>query len=75
MARCELFVSSNGNTEKIASGLLKTFVTHLKVAEDQVSLAAQSVKLEIGQQKNAEVWFTKGTLERYCHLLLQKFIN
>lgn len=68
-SRCELFVSSNGSTEKIASGLLKPFVTHLKVAEDQVSSAAQSVKLEVGRRKNAEVWFTKGTLERFVRFV------
>ncbi|XP_073140161.1 uncharacterized protein [Henckelia pumila] len=68
-SRCELFVSSNGSTEKIASGLLKPFVTHLKVAEDQVASAAHSVKLEVGRRKNAEVWFTKGTLERFVRFV------
>ncbi|KZV27545.1 hypothetical protein F511_04596 [Dorcoceras hygrometricum] len=68
-SRCELFVSSNGSTEKIASGLLKPFVAHLKVAENQVASAAQSVKLEVGQRKNAEVWFTKGTLERFVRFV------
>lgn len=62
--RCELFVSSNGNTEKLASGSVKPFVTHLKVAEEQVALAVQSIKLEVEKRKYAETWFTKGTLER-----------
>lgn len=64
MARCELFISSGGSTEKLASGLIKPFVAHLKIAEEQVASAAQSVKLEVGRRKNAEAWFTKGTLER-----------
>lgn len=64
LGRCELFVSSDGNTEKLASGLLKPFVTHLKVAEEQVALAVQSIKLEVKRCKNSETWFTKGTLER-----------
>lgn len=64
MARCELFVSSEGNTEKLASGLVKPFVSHLKVAEEQVGLAVQSIKLENEGRKSAETWFTKGTLER-----------
>lgn len=64
LARCELYVSSGGSTEKLASGLVKPFVAHLKVAEEQVASAAQSVKLEGGRHKNAEAWFTKGTLER-----------
>ena len=66
--RCELFVSRAGKTEKLASGLVKPFVTHLKVAEEQATLAVQSIKLEVKQCKNAESWFTKGTLERLCTL-------
>lgn len=64
LGRCELFVSTGGNTEKLASGLVKPFVTHLKVAEEQVARAVQSIKLEVGKHDNAETWFTKGTLER-----------
>ncbi|XP_011072663.1 uncharacterized protein LOC105157864 isoform X2 [Sesamum indicum] len=68
-SRCELFVSSGGSTEKLASGLLKPFVANLKVAEEQVSSAAQSVRLEVGRRKNAEAWFTKGTLERFVRFV------
>ena len=50
--------------EKLASGLLKPFVTHLKVAEEQVAMSVQSIKLEMERHKSAESWFTKGTLER-----------
>lgn len=64
LARCELFVSSGGSTEKLASGLLKPFVAHLQIAKEQVASAALSFKLEVGKHKNAEKWFTKGTLER-----------
>ncbi|XP_022721636.1 uncharacterized protein LOC111279029 isoform X2 [Durio zibethinus] len=67
--RCDLFVSSNGNTEKLASGLVKPFVTHLKVAEEQVALSRQSIKLEVEKRKNAETWFTKGTLERFVRFV------
>ncbi|XP_035539146.1 uncharacterized protein LOC109004969 isoform X3 [Juglans regia] len=67
--RCELFVSSNGNTEKLASGLVKPFVTHLKVAEEQVALAVQTIKLEVENRKHAETWFTKGTLERFVRFV------
>lgn len=69
--RCELYVSSNGNTEKLASGSIKPFVTHLKVAEEQVALAVQSIKLEVEKRKHAEKWFTKGTLERLFELPMQ----
>ncbi|KAH6781250.1 GPI-anchored adhesin-like protein [Perilla frutescens var. frutescens] len=68
-SRCELFVSSDGSTEKVASGLLKPFVSHLQIAEEQVASAAQSVKLEVGRRKNAETWFTKGTLERFVRFV------
>lgn len=68
-SRCELFVSSGGNTEKLASGLLKPFVTHLKVAEEQVALALQSIRLEVDRHKNVESWFTKGTLERFVRFV------
>lgn len=62
--RCELFVSRDGNIEKLASGLLKPFVAQLKIAEEQVALAAKSIKLETEKYRDGERWFTKGTLER-----------
>ncbi|XP_062087883.1 uncharacterized protein LOC133794585 isoform X2 [Humulus lupulus] len=68
-SRCELLVSGNGNTEKLASGSVKPFVSHLKVAEEQVALAVQSIKLEVEKYKNAETWFTKGTLERFVRFV------
>ncbi|KAL1313408.1 hypothetical protein HN51_039965 [Arachis hypogaea] len=64
-SRCELFVSSDGNNEKLVSGSIQPFVTHLKVAEEQIALAVQSIKLETERNKNVETWFTKGTLERF----------
>ncbi|KAF7843641.1 COP1-interacting protein 7 [Senna tora] len=68
-SRCELFISSNGNSEKLASGLVKPFTTHLKVAEEQVAQAIPSIKLEIERHKNADTWFTKGTLERFVRFV------
>ncbi|KAM0959372.1 hypothetical protein TB2_024158 [Malus domestica] len=68
-SRCELFVYSDGNTEKLASGSVKPFVTHLKVAEEQVALAVQSIKLEVDKRRYAETWFTKGTLERFVRFV------
>ncbi|KAL6495961.1 hypothetical protein OROGR_030524 [Orobanche gracilis] len=68
-SRCELFVYSDGSTEKIASGLLKPFVSHLQIAEEQLTSGSQSVKLEVGRQKNADTWFTKGTLERFVRFV------
>ncbi|CAH1422883.1 unnamed protein product [Lactuca virosa] len=68
-SKCELYVSSGGKTERIASGLVKPFVTHLKVAEEQVALSFQSIKLEVDNQKKFETWFTKGTLERFVRFV------
>ncbi|KAL2534201.1 COP1-interacting protein-related [Abeliophyllum distichum] len=68
-SRCELFVSGGGNTEKVASGLVKPFIAHLKVAEEQVASAAELVKLEVGTRKNIDTWFTKGTLERFVRFV------
>ncbi|XP_011036503.1 PREDICTED: uncharacterized protein LOC105133993 isoform X3 [Populus euphratica] len=69
LTRCDLFVSSNGNTEKLASGSVKPFISHLKFAEEQASQAVQSIKLEFDRCRNAETWFTKGTLERFVHFV------
>lgn len=67
-SRCELFVSTAGNTEKIASGLVKPFVAHLKVAEEQVAREAHSlIRLQSG--KNAGTWFTKATLQRFVRFV------
>ena len=59
-----MFVSTARRTKKLGSGLVKPFVTHLKVVEEQLSLLVQSTKLEVKRHKNVETWFTKGTLER-----------
>ncbi|PIA43091.1 hypothetical protein AQUCO_02000500v1 [Aquilegia coerulea] len=68
-SRCELFVSGDGNIEKLASGLLKPFVAHLTVAEEQVAKKVPSIKLEVNKRKNEGTWFTKGTLERFVRFV------
>lgn len=67
--RCELFVSSGGETEKLASGLLKPFITHLRAAEEQVGRAGRLIKLETAEIQNDAPWFTKGTLERFVRFV------
>ncbi|KAG9443699.1 hypothetical protein H6P81_015039 [Aristolochia fimbriata] len=67
--RCELFVSGEGKTEKLASGLVKPFITHLTVAEEQVAQAVPSIKLEVERRKNVGTWFTKGTVERFVRFV------
>ncbi|CAI9270764.1 unnamed protein product [Lactuca saligna] len=68
-SRCELIFSSIGNTEKLASGLVKPILTHLKVVEEQVGSSAQFIKLEVNKRKNVDSWCTKGTLERFVHFV------
>ncbi|KAG6780583.1 hypothetical protein POTOM_013449 [Populus tomentosa] len=69
LTRCDLFVSSNGNTEKLASGSVKPFISHLKFAEEQASQAVRSIKLEFDRCRNAETWCSKGTLERFVRFV------
>ncbi|KAG9459001.1 hypothetical protein H6P81_003509 [Aristolochia fimbriata] len=66
---CELFVSGEGKTEKLASGLVKPFITHLTVVEEQVAQAVPSIKLEVERRKNVGTWVTKGTVERFVRFL------
>ncbi|CAI9272471.1 unnamed protein product [Lactuca saligna] len=61
--------SSIGNTEKLASGLVKPILTHLKVVEEQVGSSAQFIKLEVNKRKNVDSWCTKGTLERFVRFV------
>ncbi|RWW72535.1 hypothetical protein BHE74_00019652, partial [Ensete ventricosum] len=62
--RCELFVSGGGKTEKIASGFLKPFLAHLKVAEEQSAEAVDSIKLNVDRRTKDGTWFKKETVER-----------
>ena len=58
--RCEVFVSSNGETEKLASGLIEPFANHLSV------LATKSLfRAEVEKNENNKSWFTRRTLERF----------
>nr|QFR35786.1 erect panicle 2 protein [Jansenella griffithiana] len=66
--RCELVVSGNGRTEKIASGSVKPFVAHLRAAEEQASAQPPppAIRLQLGRPAP---WFTKGTLERFVRFV------
>eukprot|EP01018_Ginkgo_biloba_P000068 Gb_16927 [translate_table: standard] len=68
--RCEMFASAGGETEKLASGLLKPFLTHLRAAEEQLAGGAgHLIKLEVSDHQNVVPWFTKGTLERFVRFV------
>ncbi|GLJ37365.1 hypothetical protein SUGI_0758250 [Cryptomeria japonica] len=71
-SRCELFASAGGVTEKLASGLLKPFLTHLRTAQEQaVRGEGRLIKLEAcsDNHQNVASWFTKGTLERFVRFV------
>ncbi|URE16964.1 FAR1 DNA-binding domain [Musa troglodytarum] len=77
--RCELFVSGGGKTEKIASGFLKPFLAHLKVAEEQSAEAVDSIKLNVDRRTKDGTWFKKGTVERFVQFVSEpevlEFVN
>ncbi|KAK4780360.1 hypothetical protein SAY87_016466 [Trapa incisa] len=68
-SRCELIVSRNGQSEKLASGLVKPFIAHLKVAEEQFTQNVQFIKLEARKFNNGEKFLRKGTLERFVRFV------
>lgn len=53
----------NGKKEKVASGLLKPFLSHLKAAQDQIAKGGYSIVL-VPEHGSDASWFTKGTIER-----------
>lgn len=66
--RCDLVITANGKTEKIATGLLNPFLAHLKTAQEQIAKGGYSIALEPepGSDRN---WFTKGTVERFVRFV------
>ncbi|PON37703.1 COP1-interacting protein-like protein [Parasponia andersonii] len=66
--RCDLVISANGKTEKIASGLLNPFLAHLKTAQEQMAKGGYSISLE-PEPGNDASWFTKGTVERFVRFV------
>ncbi|KAL6855892.1 hypothetical protein ACP4OV_018694 [Aristida adscensionis] len=66
--RCELVVSGNGRTEKIASGSVKPFVAHLRAAEEQAAAQPPPPAIRLQLERRAP-WFSKGTLERFVRFV------
>lgn len=66
--RCDLLISANGKTEKMASGLLNPFLAHLKTAQEQMAKGGYSIILEPAPGSDAS-WFTKGTVERFVRFV------
>lgn len=66
--RFDLVLIVNGRKEKIASGLLKPFLAHLKAAQDQIAKGGYSITLEPNSGVEAP-WFTRGTVERFVRFV------
>ncbi|XVF62835.1 hypothetical protein PTKIN_Ptkin09bG0040500 [Pterospermum kingtungense] len=66
--RCDLVISANGKTEKMASGLLNPFLAHLKAAQEQMAKGGYSIILQLDPSSDA-IWFTKGTVERFVRFV------
>lgn len=66
--RCDLIISANGRSEKIASGLLNPFLAHLKIAQEQMARGGYSIILE-PDPRSDRTWFTKGTMERFVRFV------
>ncbi|XP_024358937.1 uncharacterized protein [Physcomitrium patens] len=73
--RCELVVVCGEETERLASGLLKPFLVHVKAAEDQYATGTKEIKLKpppgygYVSKPETSAWFTKGTIERFVRFV------
>ncbi|XAR66430.1 hypothetical protein NMG60_11012665 [Bertholletia excelsa] len=65
--RCDLVVFSRGNSEKLASGLVQPFVSHLKFAKDQIPTGGYSITLRPPAADAS--WFTKATFQRFVRFV------
>nr|KYP39216.1 hypothetical protein KK1_039484 [Cajanus cajan] len=76
--RCDLVVVGGGVSERLASGLLEPFLSHLKSAKDQISKGGYSITLRaLGGHAP---WFTKATLQRFVRFIstpevLERFVT
>ncbi|KAL7103592.1 hypothetical protein ACP275_08G189100 [Erythranthe tilingii] len=78
--RCDLVIFAGKKSEKIASGLLEPFVSHLKSAKDQIFKGGYSITLKPASPNDDSSWFTKATLERFVRFVstpevLERFVT
>ncbi|XP_073302642.1 COP1-interacting protein 7-like isoform X1 [Primulina huaijiensis] len=66
--RCDLVVFSGKISEKIASGLVEPFISHLNYAKDQISKGGYSIKLLPTAADDAS-WFTVATFQRFVRFV------
>ncbi|KAD4178954.1 hypothetical protein E3N88_27545 [Mikania micrantha] len=75
--RCDLIICAGDCKEKLASGLLEPFISHLEFAKDEVSKGGYSITLSAPASAS---WFTKSTIERFVRFVstpevLERFIT
>ncbi|KAK7401843.1 hypothetical protein VNO78_13653 [Psophocarpus tetragonolobus] len=76
--RCDLVVAGGAVSERLASGLLEPFLSHLKSAKDQISKGGYSITLR--PPGGHAPWFTKATLQRFVRFVstpevLERFVT
>ncbi|KAF3653637.1 putative glucose-induced degradation protein 8 -like protein isoform X1 [Capsicum annuum] len=76
--RCDLVVFSGSKSEKLASGLVEPFISHLKFAKDQIPKGGYSITLK--PPSTHAYWFTKATFLRFVRFvstpeILERFMR
>ncbi|KAL8103813.1 COP1-interacting protein 7 isoform X1 [Apium graveolens] len=76
--RCDLVIFAGGKSEKLASGLVEPFISHLKVAKDQIPKGGYSITLRPPSTQAS--WFTKATFQRVVRFIstpeiLERFVR
>ncbi|CAN4078988.1 unnamed protein product [Withania somnifera] len=76
--RCDLVVFSGSKSEKLASGLVEPFISHLKFAKDQIPKGGYSITLK--PPSTHAYWFTKSTFQRFVRFvstpeILERFMR
>ncbi|XP_011096264.1 uncharacterized protein LOC105175509 [Sesamum indicum] len=67
--RCDLIVFSGKKSEKLASGLVEPFVSHLRYAKDQIPKGGYSITLRPPPTADDASWFTKVTFQRFVRFV------
>ncbi|KAL3851297.1 hypothetical protein ACJIZ3_013179 [Penstemon smallii] len=67
--RCDLVVFCGKKSEKLASGLMEPFKSHLKYAQDQIPKGGYSITLRPPATVDDASWFTKATFQRFVRFV------
>ncbi|CAN6468494.1 unnamed protein product [Victoria cruziana] len=67
--RYELFISYQGKEERAASGDLEQIISYIPSANDHFNKSNETFKLQPAESLNKARWFTKGTLDRFFHIV------